>query len=40
MKIWTCVRLETGRSIAPAPATLALAVAMEGRREPKAEAER
>lgn len=36
----TCVPLETGRRIAPAPATFALALAMDGSREPKAEAER
>lgn len=36
----TCVLLETGRNIAPAPATFALALAMDGRRELKAEAER
>lgn len=40
MKEVTCVPLETGRRIAPAPATFALAVAMDGRREPNAEAER
>lgn len=39
-KVVTCVPLETGRRIAPAPATVALAVAMDGRRELKAEAER
>lgn len=36
----TRVLLETGRKIAPAPATFALALAMDGRRELKAEAER
>jgi hypothetical protein len=37
---FTCVPLETGRKIAPAPATFALALAIDGRREPSAEAER
>lgn len=37
---FTCVPLETGRKIAPAPATFALALAIDGRREPNAEAER
>lgn len=36
----TCVPFETGRKIAPAPATFALALAMDGRWEPNAEAER
>lgn len=36
----TCVLLETGRRIAPAPATLAFALAMDGRRDPTAVAER
>ncbi|KAG7013659.1 hypothetical protein SDJN02_23826 [Cucurbita argyrosperma subsp. argyrosperma] len=36
----TWVVVETGRRRAPAPATLALAVAMDGRREPRALAER
>ncbi len=31
--------LDTGRKIAPAPATFALAVAMDGKREPNADAE-
>lgn len=39
-KEFTCVLLETGQSIAPAPATLALALAIDGKREPKAVAER
>lgn len=37
---FTWVLLETGRRSAPAPATLALAVAIDGRRDPKADAER
>lgn len=36
----TCVLLDIGRRIAPAPATLALAVAIDGRRDPSADAER
>lgn len=36
----TCVLLETGRRIALAPATLAFALAMDGRRDPTAVAER
>lgn len=36
----TWVPLETGCNIAPAPATLALALAIDGSREPSAEAER
>ena len=36
----TCVPLETGLRMAPAPATFALALAMDGRRDPNAEAER
>lgn len=36
----TCVPLDTGRKIAPAPATLALALAIDGSLDPKAEAER
>lgn len=37
---FTLVLLETGRRRAPAPATLAFALAIEGRREPRAVAER
>lgn len=37
---FTCVPLETGRRIAPAPATFALVVAIDGSREPSADAER
>lgn len=36
----TCVPVDTGLKIAPAPATLALAFAIEGSLDPKAEAER
>lgn len=36
----TWVPLETGCKIAPAPTTFALALAIDGRREPSAEAER
>jgi hypothetical protein len=36
----TCVRVETGRRIAPAPATRALAFAIDGSRDPNADAER
>lgn len=38
--LYTCVLFETGRRYAPAPTTRALALAMDGRREPKADAER
>jgi hypothetical protein len=36
----TCVPVDTGLSIAPAPATLALAFAIEGSLDPKADADR
>jgi len=36
----TWVPFETGRNTAPAPATFALALAIDGRREPIADAER
>lgn len=36
----TWVPVETGRSIAPAPATLALVLAIDGSREPSADADR